>query len=313
MERIKSKKYFIILFAFLSIIWLVGCSKSNIVESDDNLTDKQALEKILEDDESAASFEPNYNEEEAMDFILGKTTTLIYPIKVGQRMILISKNLNIQQIGDSAIGTLTKTYDGILFIAASFDPSKPQVDSVFKKSFSTTITRKIIFKKIASTKRKLDNWKIEAISLPEGGTLTSNIEITKLTITLSGGEILEITSPNEYFLFRSPGKWKQLPVLNRGESTKVKVEVKSAYADTDFVTLTYGADKKGLHRSKRKFELISQSFDGQFYNKVYEQTYTTHQWVGHYHAIINAMPKQVIYDDTTPVESNSWGLPYFVR
>ena len=91
------------------------------------------------------------------------------------------------------------------------------------------------------------------------------------------------------------------------------MELTSAYADTDFVTLTFGADRFGMHRTKKKFELISSTQNGNVYDKVYEQTYRTHQYVGFYHAIINAMPKQVVFDDATPVEMESWGVPYFVR
>lgn len=313
MKTQKIKRLSSILLALLSIIWLIGCTDEAVVESQENLTDKQAMAKLADNDESINSFEPNYNEEETMDFVLGKTSAEIYPIKVGNKMTVVSKNLDIQLNGDSAIGTLTKTYNGTLFIAASFDPLSLEVDSVFKKSFSTTITRKIIFVKIGNTHRELDNWKIAAISLPVGGTLTSNVTISKLSLTLANGEVLEITNPNEYFLYRNPGKWKLLPNIVKGETTSVQVEVKSAYADSDFVTMTFGADKKGLYRSKRKFHLVSQTFDGQLYTKIYEQSFTTHHWVGHFHTIITVMPMQVIIDNTTSVECSTWGMPYFVR
>ena len=205
MKKFKLKKFSIILFSIISILWLFGCSedKNSLVDSQVNPSDQQAFEKIVDSDESIASFEPNYNEQEAMDLVLGKTTTVIYPIKVGQRMILVSRNLEMQVFGDSAIGTLTKTFIGTLYIAASYNPAKTQVDSVFKKSFSTTITTKILFVKFANTRKPVDNWKIAEISLPEGGTFTSNIEITKLTIDFSSGEVLEVTSPNDFFLYRN--------------------------------------------------------------------------------------------------------------
>ena len=102
-------------------------------------------------------------------------------------------------------------------------------------------------------------------------------------------------------------------MLGKGDSATVRVELKSAYPDTDFVTITYGADQNGFHRSKKKFNLVSQTFDGLFYNRVYERSYKTHQWGGYFHAVINAIPKQAIFEDSTPIEINTWGLPYFVR
>jgi hypothetical protein len=320
MEKIKFKKFSVVIFSLISILWLFGCSehKNNIVESQISPDDQQSFEKIADNDESIASFEPNYNEQQAMELALGKITTSIYPIKVGQKMIRISKNLEMQVNGDTAIGILTKTFNGTLYIAASYNPEKTRVDSIFQKTFTTIITSKIIFVKFANTRRMIDNWKIAAISLPEGGTETGNIEITRLTVNLSSGEMLEVTSPNDYFLFRNQnfmhqGRWKIFPMLEKGDSATLRLEVKSMYPDTDFVTLTYGADHSGFNRSKKKFDLVSQTFDGLFYNKVYERSYKTHQWGGYFNAVINAIPRQVIYDNTTPVEIKTWGLPYFVR
>ncbi len=84
-----------------------------------------------------------------------------------------------------------------------------------------------------------------------------------------------------------------LPNINKGEATSVRVEIKSAYADRDFFSMTFGADKKGLYRTKRISTLVSQTFDGQFYTRVYKQSFVTHNWVGHFHTIITAMPRQL--------------------
>ena len=66
-----------------------------------------------------------------------------------------------------------------------------------------------------------------------------------------------IENPNEYFLNRWRKWWREIPVLHMNQPAKIQVVVKSAYADTDFVTLTYGADLRGSHRAKKKFELGS--------------------------------------------------------
>ena len=104
-----------------------------------HLSDKEALEKIADEDESLQSFDLNYDEEEAMDFVLGKTAVEIFPVKVYQRMHLVEKNMNIVFEGDTAYGTLTKTFEGILFIVASSDPINGPIDSldldVYEKPF----------------------------------------------------------------------------------------------------------------------------------------------------------------------------------
>ncbi len=302
--------------AFLMLFILIGCSNDNIVNPDEeNLSDKEALLKIVDEDEVLGSFELNYNEEDVLGF-LGKVNTEIFPVRVGQRMRIVNRNMDITIVGDSAFGKLTKTFEGILFIAASYDslvPGNPNVDTLIQKPFSTTVTRNIVFKKIDNTSFPKRNWRITAISLPEGGTLTENIKIKELTVFLPNGDTISVTSPNDYYLSKDPGFKRLIPIFSRNQDVLVRVKVQSLYEVEDFVTLTYGAHKGDLVRAKRKFELIDSQFDGQYYQKTYEQTWRTRQFPGYKHAIVNALPKQVLFDDASAVEENSWGIPYYVK
>ena len=247
-----------------------------------------------------------------MDF-LGKVNTDIYPFRVGQKMRLVNRTLSIDFQDTIAYGTLTKTFEGLLLIAASYDSNATEPDTLIKKPFTAVVTINIIFKKIASTPYPRRNWIIAAISLPEGGTQSPNIDIQKMTIYLPNEDSLVVESPNDYYLRRGWGWWHNIPILGFGESATIKVELYSAYEEDDFVSLTWGANRWVKHRVKKLFELVSSTANGNGWDKVYEQTFTTHQWPGFYHAIINALPQQVILDDTTPVESESWGIPYFVH
>lgn len=304
---------------FLSIIMLavsalfIGCKESVVEpETTEPTTDQEAMLRLADEDSSLTSFEPNYNEEDAMSFF-GKTETEIYPFRVGHKVRLVNRNLDINVVGDTAIGTLTNTFEGTLIIAASYNSGATSPDTIIRKPFTSVIKRKIIFVKINNTPFPYRNWRIAAVSLAEGGVLSPNIDIQKLTAFLPNGDTLVINSPNSYFLSRGLGWWRQIPIIGRNQSVTIRLEVYSTYADTDFVTLTYGADRSGLHRAKRKFVMISSVASGNGYAKIYEQTFTTHQFVGHYHAVVNAFPKQVIFDDAAAVESESWGFPYFVR
>ena len=309
------KRFFIPLMLLAVLAFFAGCQDEMTVEPGDPgepTTDLGAMEKLADQDSSLSSFEANYNEDGLMDF-LGKTEEAIYPFRVGHRMRLVSKNLNIEFISDTiAIGTMTKTFEGVLFIAVSYDSTASQADTVIQKPFTSVITRKIIFKKIANTPFPFRNWIIVAISLPEGGTHSPNIDLTKLTVFLPNGDTIVVESPNEYFLRIWDGWWRRVPILRRGESVLLRVELFSAYEEEDFVTLTYGANRHGHHRAKKLFELVSSTPVDDGFEKVYEQTYTTHQFPGHYHAVINAMPRQVIFDDAAPVEAEAWGIPYIV-
>ena len=162
----------------------------------------------------------------------------------------------------------------------------------------------------------LPGWHVVAVSLPAGGTGSTNIIITKLTAYLPGGDTLSISDPTDYFLEREAGPKgprKDIPRIASNEPVKVVVELYSAYADSDFVTLTHGGDLHGMHRGKVKFDLVSSTQYGGGYDKVYEQTFETHQWPGFFHAVVNASPGQTIKDDSAPVEISTWGIPYAVK
>lgn len=314
MEQKKNLLKYLFIFLIVSAIILVtGCQNSPVEPvTSEPTTDKQAMEQIIEQDSSITSFEPNYNEDDVMGF-LGKTQTDIYPIKVGNRFRLVNRNVNVTILGDSAFATVTRTYEGVLLIAAVYDTASIIPDTLIRKPFTSVVTRNLIFKKVANTNFPARNWKLVAISLPEGGTLSPNIDLTKVTMFLPSGDTLLITSPNEYFLSRNIARWRQIPLINRNQPVTIRVELFSSYDADDFVTLTYGADIKGLNRAKKKFVLISSTPSGTGFEKVYEQTFTTHQFPGFYHAIINAYPKQVLFDDAAPVENEMWGIPYAVK
>ena len=310
------KKFFLPLFLLALASFFAGCQDAATVQTNEEITtNQQALEKLVDEDSALVSFEANYNEDGEME-ILNKINTDIYPFRVGHKMRLVNRTISVTFDGDTAYGLVTNTFEGVLFIKGSYDPNATIPDTLIRKVFSSVITRNVVFVKIANTEFPARNWRIAAISLPEGGTQSPNIDITKFTAFLPNGDTLVINSPNEYYLVRNWNfwwRWHHVPLIERSGEVLLRVELNSAYADTDFVTLTFGADRFGMHRTKKKFELVSSNPNGNLYEKVYEQTFMTHQFPGFFHAVINAMPKQVVFDDATPVEMESWGIPYFVK
>lgn len=308
-------KSLLIIFTIVSIFVFIKCQDPASAEDPEQYsTDKAAIISLLDEDLAIASFEPNFNEGGTME-MLGKISTEIYPLRVGHKMRLTNHNVDVNIQNDTAYALITNTFEGQLFITAAYDPNLTEPDTLIKKSFTSVITHNAIFVKVDSTKHPKRNWRIIAISLPEGGTFEPSIDITKLTVYLPD-DSLAISSPNDFYLFRKPGqpgKWKPFPTMPPHQDATLKLELTSAYPDTDFVTITFGADHKGMNRIKRKFVLVSSEFNGTNYEKVYEQTFNAHRNPGFFHSVINAMPLQVIKDDSTTVEMESWGLPYFVR
>ena len=316
------KKMFALLVS-VSILLLAGCNNSPTgPQQSQSTADQQAMLKVIESDSAVASFTPNYDEESAMS-IVAKTSAAIYPLRVGQKMRLVSKNFSYTMVGDTGFGTYTGTFEGVLYIAASYDSSTHNQDTVIQKPFTTVIIRKVVLLKLNNNMYDSTNfdWRVLAVSLPSGGTLNSNIQITKLTMYMPDGSVVIINDPNDYYLMRSQmggskhghRGWGIMPGFFHNENVTIQATVSSAYADTDFVTLTHGADLDGMHREKLRFNLVSSTPSGSGYVKIYEGTFVTRSFPGFSTAVINAFPSQVIYDDSTPVESDTWGVPYFIE
>ncbi len=303
------------------LIFMVGCKNAptdpGAIEA---TTNTQAMLKLAESDSAVSSFQPNYDEEGAMGVLTSDLGLNIYPIKVGQKLRLVSKNFTYTTSGDTAYGKYTQTFEGVLFIAASSSPDSSRRDTVIQKPFTSVVTRNIIFVRTGNTNLPVMNWKIVAVSLPQGGTAISNVNISQVTVFLASGDTLIVNNPNDYYMYReNEGHknkykwWKDIPEINEGSPVTIQVKVNSAYADTDFVTLTHGADFRGYHREKMKFNLISSAPSANGYTKIYQQTFTTEHSEGYFHAVINAYSKQEINDNTSPVEISSWGVPYYVK
>jgi hypothetical protein len=310
-------RHFVGVFAAISVMFLIGCQESLIdAEGTEPTTDLEALQKIADEDSSLQSFDEVYNEEDLMDYGLGKVKAEIYPFRVGHKVRLVNRNLNIEIQGDTAYGKLTKTYEGTLLIAASYDPDSTTPDTIIQKPFTAVVTRNLIFIRVRNSDRPYRNWKLAAISLPEGGALSPNIEIAKVTVFLPNGDTIMVESPNDYYLSRYHTwwwRWRDIPIIPRNDTVLVRVELYSAYEEEDFVTITFGKNRFYGNIVKRRFELVSSTQVSGGYEKVYEQTFRTYGFPGFFHAVINAFPRQVVYDDAAPVESSVWGIPYFVN
>ena len=287
-------------------------SQSNL-----SAADQQAMSQMADQDSVVATFDPNFNESQTDNF-LGKTNNAITPYFVWQHVILTNKTYDFTTVGDSAYLKLTKTYQGVLNIAASNQDTLTKPDTIITKNFASTLVTQLLFLRVDSTSNPMLNWKLLGVSLVSGGANvnTGNFKINSLTLTFGNNDsTITITDPTNFFINRHYGwKWgHSCPEFHMDDSVTVSVEVYSAYADTDFVTLTYGADFFGMHRNKVKLDLVSQTTSGNGYVRVFQRTFNLRNYRGYFSAVLNTLTKQSIYDDSAPVESNTWGLPYKIR
>lgn len=297
---------------------------------------------IAEKSSSVNSFTPNYNEEQAMT-LAGTLAKDIYPLRVGQKMKLIEKNLVLVKDSTTAVGTLVQKFEGTLIIQGTLQmPTiglNSHVDTTLQKSFYTTITRKIKFDKIKNTGNDTLDWKVSAISLPVGGTTGTNIDISKLKLTTQDGTEIVIDDPNTYFFkvgkdndsgnenedndnhgfeselgMQGNNNWKNLLTwYGKNKSVKLTAEVLSTSPDPDFLTVTYSAMMNGNSRTKNKFNLVSTVQEGNYYRKTYESNYLTNSKAVRMHAVINAYTRSSVYNMNAVVEARTWGIPYRVE
>ena len=161
------------LIPIISVLLFSGCKDPFDMNGPENATssDTQKFMMIAEKSASVNSFTPNYSDEQAMA-LSGSLQKDLYPIRIGQKMKLVDKSLTLTKDSTSALGTLIQKYDGELIIDGSFQ--KPtlginaRVDTTIHKTFSTSITRIIKYKKVSNTGNDTLDWKVTAVSLPNG-------------------------------------------------------------------------------------------------------------------------------------------------
>jgi hypothetical protein len=315
-KKILLKLSSVILVLFFAVF--IGCKNSptDSVVNTDPTTDKAALEKITLEDSALSSFELNYNEEGMMDLMdplgLGKTTSEIFPVKVGRKITSVTRTFTINQITDTtAEGNLVIVFTGNLLIGVTRDPSTKVIDTVITKPFVTTVERNVKFVKVANTVNPQMNWRIASSSVTKGGTNSPNIYIKSIKAYLPSGDSITITDPLNYYFSHGLGRMKEMPSLPINRDVTLVVEIHSAYAAEDFVSLTFGGGPSLMaQRIKGKFTLVSDDGLG---NKVYSLKFHTRPVMGFFHTVIDAMPVRVVKDDTAPVESSAWGFPYIVK
>lgn len=327
------------LFALLVLLPLValmvgGCSKDDGVspaqDPNDQLygaaqSDQQFFEMYAQNDEYFTTDETTMNDGEQPqsldDLSIGKLTTPIRPLRWARFIRTFNRQVVLDSVtGDSlAYLTVTKTWQGVLVIAATYSDTSTLPDTVIRKPFTSEAKKRFIFKRIANTPVRWRNWRPVAISLIDGGTTSSSaIDITQLKLLFErdgARDSIVVTDPNATFLrFRRifDLQAREVPDIQGGHEVTMQVTVVSTDPDTDHVVLRYGFTRDGLHRRRIRLHLVSESFDGAAYTRVYQRTYTMHFRRGVFSAAVDANTHSTMFDDAAPVSTSFWSVPYVV-
>ncbi|CUS77517.1 hypothetical protein JGI7_00824 [Candidatus Kryptonium thompsonii] len=307
---LKSKFSFLALI-LLGIVLIAGCTKESEITSPLSNSDKEIIKQIIENDDLIATSDVSLNDGTYLppDFDFGSLSKEIYPLRWGRVVKKVTREYEYEQVNDTlVVVTVIRTVESDLKIAGTYTQGQTTPDTVVTKPLKEVFKRKVqVVKRESADGAK--RWRIWAVSLVQGGTENSNIVIKKIALTLPNGNVVEVTDPlNQFYRPGFLGHREGVPAFNPSQPVKVSVTVQSATPDTDIVSMTFGVDRFGFHRARKLFRLVSQ--DGT--EEVYEANIKVHLHRGSFNAMIHAISRESLFDDSAPVSVSVWGVPYVV-
>lgn len=308
------KKKFSFLPLILAVLLLIGgCTKESEIISSLSNADKEVIKQIIENDDFIVTADASLNDGTylPMDFDFGSFSKEIYPLRWGRVVKKVTKEYNYEQVNDTlVVVTITRTVESDLKIAATYTQGNKTPDTIITKPLNEVFRRKVqVVKKESADTSRARKWRVWAVSLVQGGTENSNITIKKISLTLPNGDVIEVTDPlNQFYRPGFLGYRGGIPSFNPAQNVKVSVTVQSFAPDTDLVSMTFGVDRFGFHRARKLFKMVSQSGN----EEVYEADVKVHMHRGSFNAMIHAISRESLFDDSAPVSVSVWGVPYVV-
>lgn len=313
---------------FLMVGFLVGGCNNQSTGPESDLApvgvtnEQEAMKYFAMEDEFVKNAEATFTDDavQPMDYgTFGKVDAAITPLRFGRFVTSVTHTATVTTMpGDSiAVVNIQKTIEGVFKIKA-LDANGDTLADVIEKPFTDHAARNVIFKRVNRDRvRYWKNWLPVATSLVSGGTVApnNNIEITMVQMFLPNGDTITVTDPENYYLrYRwtrlFDGGRKDVPELLGGQRVLLQATVVSSSPDTDLVALRYGV---GLFMRRRMhMNLISEINNGGSYTRVYEVPFFVHFHKGWFHAGIDAVTRETLFDDQAPYSVSWWGVPYRV-
>lgn len=317
------------LAVLLAGVLITGCSDQTAPEEQAPIgvtNEEAAMTYFATNDEFVRNDEETFQDltAEPMEYgTFGKIDAEITPVCFARVVTGVTRTVTTTvQPGDTlAVANVKKDITGIFKIKAV---TAAQETVLIEKPFNDAAERNIIFKRVARDPRRYWlNWVPVATSLVEGGTVTpnNNIAITELALFLPDGETVTITDPTSYYLryrwvrmMQGADRMKDVPELSGGQAIRLQVTLESASPDTDIVALRYGFG--GFNKRRVKMNLVSETFNGEKYVRVFETSRTrpvyVHYYRGFFHMGVDAITHETLFDDAAPYAASWWGVPYRV-
>jgi hypothetical protein len=339
-NRERRMKITVVSILFIGTCFLIGfngCTNESSVGPLPQTTDQQVLRQQVTTIDSVADFStsdeatiddnglqaPDYDGS-AIEAVLhlghvsSTTVDSLSPFRWGRHInwTAIVRNYNVVMLGDTAaLVTITKTIPGQFWVGfGTVVNDTVVIDTVVKKPFMDTVTRKVLFQRIAKTTNREKNWRPVAITLVEGRSQTANsFSITSLEITDPSTKFdTTITDPlNSWFklgLFRG-----SVPEFAKGDSITLRVTIASSDDSSEVVMLRHSVEGRGsVHRVR--MSLISTTGGAGNYTRLYEENFSAnlpaHVLAARFNAIVDVFSHGSIYSIPAPFENEYWGSPY---
>jgi len=178
------------------------------------------------------------------------------------------------------------------------------------------IDRVVHLWKFRNLRNRRLNWKIKRISMAEGKSVPSSVEIMKMEVIPEEQDNVVITDPLEYWqngvnMFTFP-RWTdvRLQVTVRNNSADPIIFPENTEA-TELVRLHFGRNRQG-HHGRRVLKWIGKDDNG---DNLYEGLWTVKQFRGFHHSVIDVIDNGTILEadaEAYPYNSNTWSTPYHV-
>jgi hypothetical protein len=234
----------------------------------------------------------------------------IVPQQWGRYVTTVTRTISrTDSVGDTvSIARADITFSGNYVIVGTVNG----VLDTITKPFTASLHRLFRFVRVANTNHPRMNWRLDAVSILEGGTSNAQISITQVQVVPPSGDTIVATVPDNFFMQLTRG-WMRHPLPQWGVNTTVTViaTVHSTDPDSDLVAMHYSPTGFGLHRSPMTLVSSTANPNGGT-DRVYSTTLTIPGNGRKFsHVLVSATTSASLYStDTTQFSSVVWGVPY---
>ncbi len=311
----------------LTFITLISCEKNSMDSNGAVDEDISAIQSVLEDstglffdaindgnEDNIMTDDPNWlsgGETMEKPALMMKTRFG----RIGRRPVEHSIEI-VKESDTTATAYIYLSLEGIFMVRKVEKNGDTLNFDRYEKTMKHNLERIVYLRKIDTTGNERRDWKIDKISMLNGMSEQSGVEIKEIIINASEQDSVVITNPLEYFqdgvnLFTYP-RFTDVNITVKVENTTANPVV---YPDgteaTEIVRLHFGRNMRG-HFGRSEFRWVEKDASG--YN-VYKGKWTVKQFRGIHHAVIDVIDNGTVMEKDEaayPYISNTWSTPYRV-